>query len=1222
MNMLMNRIAALLLGLLICVPAAFGDDIEIYNNPEDNPLRPPMTVLVLDLNVLALCDVSLTGPANEANPDAPQVCLDLDNIVPLEDVLAGVLPDDETPAGFLTDQLSTLSATVLCDLTTSLGLASPSLPLGGLLGNLTCGTLAGLLGNPLIAGILNAALPGFVDQLVAGLINPLLTTVVGQLPTAVQGVLDTTFAGLLTLGQTNLISLLEAILNNLINSRVAIVVSHGDRSAADGSPASDCDFGDQAAIPTSRRETVNCSNGAYFLLGFTPLVDQGAVNALLTTVSNVLSNALDPVNIVNATRALLSASVTDPTMLLPPFQGKEVYVEIANYLTGGNVYNAPLDDWDGLTGLIGRDTTIESGSSYIQPDAQCDTVNVLNIQVTNAQRDDDSVDELRRLFPGAEQAGSFAFADVVAQAESPGIVDGFGNEISLNSHFVIQENLSSVAALASLGPNVTTYANYLGLLGLGQTVAELLKPVLSVDASLLTPSNTADLLSPGQLLEAAFFPGFRADEAQGPRWPGNLKKLELETDLVGNFSYVDARGDDAIDTDGRIREDALSYWTLPGLLAAEPGDGRNVTLGGAGQRIPGYQSGGGGDPGRINADGQRKLFFDRYDGSGAISLAALDADDADVRDELKLSLGTSDDTEAHRLLLYARGFEVGTSASPLDPTTTLGAREWLHGAVLHSRPVAINYGARSGYSQSNPDVRVLYGAADGFLRMVRNTTSSNSESGQEVWGFMPQTVMTQQSVLRDNQAGSVFPYGVGGAPTVVVRDRDSSGGVGDGVIDSGNSHDRVSAYFGLRRSGSSVYGLDLTDPDSPALLWHISPAGLSNGDGLLSGSSAWFGEMALTFSSPQAGRIQYTDGADLETASVVIFGAGYNGGRDAANARLGKDLARGSDGLVGQDDSAGNAIYMVDGETGELIWKATAGNFDPVTPYQSRTFSHPLMVDSFAADVTAVDSDGDGLIDRVYALDTGGRMWRADFPGTDRSDWTMTPLASVGRQDSANVTNDRRFFQAPDYVPFRDANGAYDAVVFASGDRSDPFNETTANYLYVYRDRAVNSGKTSSQILTTESDLTDHADFVDLTSACATATAGCGNSANDAIGWKLSLSGRGEKAMSQPLSTGGTVFFTTYVLPDPDSRECEPQEGSSRLYGVSLADSRPVVTEFDEDGDNDRRSTDGGRPGLAGQINSVSGVAISANTALLARPGDRYYPVYWRERRGDDESPP
>ncbi len=1233
MNAIHQKILALLLGLIIALPAVRADDIDIYNNPADNPLKPPMTILVLDLNLLGICNNVLTRELNPANPDAPQLCLDIRNSQLLEDLLAGTTDD---PQGLLTGLLtgSGMDANGLCNLYGILGLVSPAIPIQGvsvllrpLLGGVTqlsCSTLGFLTSIPLLSGVINGLLGGFVEDLIEGLVDPLLTTVVGQLPTAVTGLLNTTFSGILNLGQTSLVSLLESMLNNLINSRVAIMVNHADRSSAAGDTGAACAFGDQASIPTSRRETVNCSNGAYFLVGFTPLVDQGAITQVVTRVVSALTDALDPVNLLNSTTALLSSAVTNPAELLPPYQGKEVYVEIAHYLSGDVVYNAPLSRWDGLTGLLTRDQSIENGANYIQPDAQCDTVNVLNVQLTNTGRDDESDDELRRYFPAAEVAGGFTFPDVVAQAAEPGFVDLLGNEIRLNSHFLLQDNLTSAAALASTGANVTAYANNLGLLGLGQTVAELLKPVLEVDASLLTPSITADTLSPGQLRPEAFFGSFLPAAEKSPRWSGNLKKLELRADDDGNFLYFDARSANAIASDGRIREDALSFWTLPALLGSAAGDGRAAELGGAGQRIPGYQRNGGGEPGRSNADGARQLFYDHFNATAIPSLAALDADDADVRSELQSALGASSDTHAHELLLYARGYEVGPTLSSLGTGNDLVGREWLHGAVLHSRPVAINYGARGSYSESNPDIRLLYGASDGYLRMLRNTSSGGAESGAEVWGFMPRVVMNQQKALRDNDSASVFPYGVDGAPTVVIRDRDSSGGVADGVIDHNNTHDQVRAYFGLRRGGSHVYALDITNPDAPEMLWRIGPDGLFNSSGQIAGSASHFAEMALSFSNPQAGRIRYEQSGNTSVSSAVVFGAGYNGGRTVANVRLGKDLARGSDGVLGLDDGKGNAIYLVDALTGELIWKAAKGTFNSTTPYNaaSKTFLHPLMTDSFAADTTAVDTDGDGSIDRLYALDTGGRLWRADFPGSDRSKWTITPLASVGRHDTANVSNDRRFFQAPDYVPYRDSNGAYDAIVFGSGDRADPFNAATQNHLFVYRDRDVATGKTVAQINTSESDLDTLSDFVDLTAACADGAAGCGTSADNAIGWRLALTGRGEKIMSQPLTTGGVIFVTSYVMPDPNSRTCAPEEGSNRLYGVSLADSRPVINDFIDDSDGDKRSTDGGSPGLAGEVNSLASNSIAANTMTLEARSPRYYPVYWRERRGDDETRP
>ncbi|WP_420466804.1 pilus assembly protein [Panacagrimonas sp.] len=1236
-SVLRHLLITLLLAGSVMVSAAHADDIEIYTQAPDNSLRPPMTIIALDLNLLGICNSVLTPSSNPGNPEAPQLCLNLSNNALLGDVLGGV---SNNPAQLLTNLLlgtggnDRTRAQGLCNLYGILGVQSPVVqipavgfllqPLLGGVSTLSCGTLNFLLGIPLLGSVVNGLLGGFVGQLVAGLVNPLLTTAVGQLPATVTGLLNTTLSGVLNLGQVGLVSLLESILNQLVNSRVAIVVSHADRASAGGAPGSACAFGEQASIPTTRRETPGCSNGAYFLVGFTPLVDQGSVTQLLTRVTDLLLDALQPANLLNSTTALLSTALTTPTQLLPPYQGKEIYAEIAHYLAGDAVYNAPLNRWDGLTGLLTRDPSIESGGQYLQPDAQCDTVNVLNVQLTNADRQDESDDTLRHYFPGAEENGEFAFERVVQEAQDEGFVDGNGNRIALRSHFVVQENLSSLNALTQLGINATTYANNLGLLNLGQTLAEFLQPVLQVDASLLTPSNTADLLQPGRVRAEAFFSGFRPELEQKPRWPGNLKKLEVRADDNGVFGYFDANGNPAIAGDGRIDTDALTYWTRPAQLGPNVADGRDTTLGGAGQNIPGHQLAGGGNPGRSNGGGARTLFYERHDNNGVAALAAMNADDSAVRDELRDALGAANDSEAHALLLYARGFEVGPTSAPLGTGSDLEGRDWMHGAVLHSRPVAINYGARAGYSDTNPDIRVIYGATDGWLRMVANTAAGGAQAGSESWAFMPRAVMDQQKRLRDNQPTARFPYGVDGAPTVVLRDRSPDGGPADGRIDANNSHDGAAVYFGLRRGGSHLYALDVKNPDTPRLLWRIGPDGLHNSSGLVPGSEVQFAEIALTFSNPQAGRIQYRDNGNTLTRSVIVFAGGYHGGRDGAGARIGKDLARGSDEELGGDDSRGNAVYMVDAATGELIWKARRGELGLVSPYDSatRTFQHPLLADSIAADTTVVDTNGDGLLDRLYAVDTGGRLWRADFAGVERSAWTLTALASVGRHDSASLTADRRFFHAPDYVPFRDANGAYDAVVFGSGDRADPFNTTAQNFLYVYRDRDVGSGKTLAQILASESELEKHADFVDLTAACASGAQDCGAVAEDAIGWKLRLGDRGEKTMSQPLTTGGTVYFTTYLTPDPDSRNCAPQEGRNRVYGVSLADSRPLVDRFINDADNDGRSSDGGAPGLAGEINTLATNTISANTQTLEARSPRYYPVYWRERRGDDETPP
>ena len=1251
---LRQRLLAIFLGIFVCFSIMIetekvrADDIEIYTNPAANSVKPPYTVIVLDLNLLGICNSVLTQTSNPNNPDSPQLCLNITNTIVLSDLLGGLTSN---PTAFLTALLvgsygctgSTSSTTcsgnasALCNLYGLLGLVPPVIPIPGisfvlslLLGSvttLTCGTLSFLLGIPLVGSILDSLMSGFVGQLISGLISPLLSTVVGQLPSVIIGLLQSTFSGVLNLGQVSLISTLESILNNLINTNVAIMLSHADRSNATGSPGSNCAFADLAGIPGARRTTAGCSNGAYMLIGFTQLVNQGSVSTLLTKVTTSLTNILSPSNLLNSTTALLSTALTTPTQLLPPYQGKEVYAELMHYLAGNEVYNAPLARWDGLTGLLVRDTTIElANGNYAKPPLECRTANVLNLMLTNNIRDTESDATLRAYLPGLPASGAITLADVVSKAKSPGFTDSAGNNINLRSFFLIQDLLTSTSTLANAGATVLSYANSLGLLGLGQTAASLLKPVIDVDASLLTPSLTVDLTTPSAVRSEAFFSVFKPDLNQKPRWNGNLKKLRVATDSSSNYQYYDASGALAVASDGRIKTSALTYWTDTSLLGSGvTADGRSSTLGGAGQKIPGYLFGGGGNPGRINADNKRKLYYDKITVS-SFALNGLDADTQAVRDELKTDLGvtgttTADDTRRLQLLLYARGFNVGTAAAPLGTgtgVTGVVARDWMHGALLHSRPVAINYGARGSYTTASPDIRVVYGAADGYLRMVRNS------DGVETWGFMPRTVMSQQNLLRENTAVASLPYGVDGAPAVLLQDRGATvGGVvgsADGKIESSNANDRAWMFFGLRRSGRYYYGMNVTNPDSPSLLWRIGPDGLYQSSGLVAGSSTLYSELGLTLSNPQIGRMSVTSGGTTTTKPVVIFAGGYNGGRDSAGARVGKDLQRGSDGLVGTDDSVGNAIYIVDAQTGDLIWKAKQGTFSSSTPFNTttRAFTHPLLTNSIPSDVSIIDSDGDGLTDRLYVGDTGGRLWRGDFPGSDISKWTLSPIASLGRHRTSNVANDRRFFEAPDYAPMRSTSGNFDMITFGSGDREDPLNVTTENYFYAYRDLRTAVGRLASEVVTSDADLKGPSDFTDLTTTCATSC----TTQNLTTGWRVKMTGAGEKVMSQPLSTSGTAYFSTYTPPDSATASCTPSEGSSKIYGVSLLDSHPTAASFINDGDGSARSQDSATPGLPGEFNALTASAAAVNAQALSLPTTGPTPVYWRERRGDDEKMP
>ncbi len=295
------------------------------------------------------------------------------------------------------------------------------------------------------------------------------------------------------------------------------------------------------------------------------------------------------------------------------------------------------------------------------------------------------------------------------------------------------------------------------------------------------------------------------------------------------------------------------------------------------------------------------------------------------------------------LLRWARGQDTDNGKS--------SARGWIMGDVLHSRPVALNYGATPGYSKVNPNIRVLFGSGEGMFHILQNTDTSGSESGREVFGFYPRELLANIR-WRHEETTTALPrhYGVDGAPAVLKVDKN-----GDGTLDY-RSGDEAYVYVGLRRGGSSYFALDISNPDAvPRLLWKITPA-----------AGGAFDELGLTFSTPVVGKVNYS-GVPVD---VLIFAGGYNGGwNDGYTARRGKDLDA-------DDDAVGNAIYIVNARTGELIWKAVRG----VTGVSSNThYAHAGLVDSIPSTVAALVTPA-GIIHRLYVGDSGGAVWRVDLP--------------------------------------------------------------------------------------------------------------------------------------------------------------------------------------------------------------------------------------------------
>ncbi|MFU8763141.1 MAG: pilus assembly protein [Haliea sp.] len=659
-------------------------------------------------------------------------------------------------------------------------------------------------------------------------------------------------------------------------------------------------------------------------------------------------------------------------------------------------------------------------------------------------------------------------------------------------------------------------------------------------------------------------------------WRGNLKKLKVVTsgapDAVaapdGNppalAAVVDSRGATGLLQEGPLRGQidvgATTFWTHAGDLppaltgdeAAAAVDGASVARGGAGQNIPGLRAGAG-TLGDFNGPGSRQLFTEAETGSALLPLNA----DLPTANELGPWLGTEDPLEALDLLRWLRGWE--------DDEDSSRAREWLLGEVLHSRPLGINYGAvGAGYTVANPNIRVLFGSGDGFLRVLENTDAEGGESGRELYGFMPRELLANVALRRDGALPATrLRHGVDGSPVALIKDLN-----GDGRLRAEDG-DEVLVYFGLRRGGYSYYALDISDPARPPRLqWVI--ARTEGGD---------FDELGLTYSTPVPGKVKY-GGASRD---VLIFGGGY------------------------QD--RGNAVYIVDARSGELVWKAVQG----ITADRSnRHYAHAELRDSIPADLAAL-TDSAGYIHRLYVGDTGGRIWRIDVPPGHAGDanhraerWSVSLFAELGGPGA----DDRRFFHAPELVQTRSEQGQMvDGVLISSGNRADPAAAGVADFHFYLKDYLSTSGDPALP----ERPPIRLTDLDDQT-ACSGMDTSCGGSLIH--GWKIALTAPGEKGLGKPLVDAGRVFMSSFT---PSADPCAQTPGEGKLYVMALADGSPLV------GDRRAHVLGDGMPAEMLRIGAYfllpsGGLDASVDTGdtLLSGPlqrslAPRLLKIYWRQ---------
>lgn len=658
-------------------------------------------------------------------------------------------------------------------------------------------------------------------------------------------------------------------------------------------------------------------------------------------------------------------------------------------------------------------------------------------------------------------------------------------------------------------------------------------------------------------------------------WDGNVKKFKLNT--TGDI--IDANGVLAIDTvTQRIKDTAQSYWSATA-------DGGTITKGGAGSLIP--------------APSSRTVYT--YTGTYPIGVPVDLSATANLLNNANTAItaamlglpGTATSQDRTDLINWIRGQD---SYNAISPTNS----RWAFSDPLHSRPVAITFGG----TNTAPVIKLFVGTNDGVVHMI------NDKTGVEEWAFIPPELLSQQYSLSQDDFGG-HPYGMDGTPTFWVQDTNNNG-----IIEP-SLGDKIYMYIGMRRGGRNIYAFDVTpttvlsSPTTtggivPKLLWVIR-----------GGIDADYLQLGYTWSKPAIAQINMAckggscQTGDSSTTTVLIFGGGYDPHQDNI-IPTGPDYSASQQGM-------GNAIYIVNPTTGQRIWWASGG---PDSAGISPTLTLTNMSYSIPADLTLVDSNGDGAVDRIFAADTGGEIWRIDLSATLDVDTNAGTrgyaLADIscptGTRPSCTGTADqdrRKFFYPPDYVQVTDSTFSsipdYDILTIESGDREDPLDQLTVsaspsaapvhNRIYVFRDYNIKSY--AGTTVTLPSPLRE-ANLYDATADVLQNTGNAGYSADLSVlkaasGWRVDLkeSGTtapagapafwpwiGEKGLAKTTIYQGVVYATTYTPPSDETAQitCSKDEGLGTLWVMNILNG-DAVYDYNHDGTiaaDDRHDTLGG----------------------------------------------
>ncbi len=646
----------------------------------------------------------------------------------------------------------------------------------------------------------------------------------------------------------------------------------------------------------------------------------------------------------------------------------------------------------------------------------------------------------------------------------------------------------------------------------------------------------------------------------GPGWTGNLKRYRLGSD---NKLY-DANGKPAIDpATGFFSKTAKSYWS-------SSTDGENVELGGMAEKL---------DPLRpvfTNTTGDRNVNLSSsanrlFESNSSITAAML---------------GTANATETFKVLYWGQG----SDADDENGDGYTGDSRASIGDPMHTQPQAITY--YKNQNGSTVDKTVFFTTNDGFLHAV------NADNGTTEFSFIPRDLLKNLKIYRDGfvRGGVQKVYGMDGPMTVWINDANGDGDVlssNNGRADSG---DHVYLYLTMRRGGNNIYALDVTNRSQPKLKWVIRGDIDNNHHTDPTGE---FGRLGQTWSAPKLVQVNWNG----SRRHVLLFGGGY-------------ELAIDYHTTV-RSSNIGNAVFMVDAESGQMLWRASNNNSN---------LNIAAMRFSIPASLTPLDMDRDGAVDVIFGADTGGQIFRIDINQSNSGAANFATGGVIAKLSGGTAADARRFFEPVTVALGKD--GGYLNIAVGSGYRPSPMSTDVNDRVYVIQDPHVASAPSSYGYVAgqpyTEANLYNATSNL-LQQGNAAQRAAALSSLTNAKGWFMELGQRGEKVLGKAVIYNGVLLFNSFA--PITSTACSPGSGANYLYAVNIENGTALL-DLDGNGNSalvksDRRlalrqSSLAPAPTIISRGNNDGKVCVGTECIQTPLENVNSLPVirrFWRENR-------